>query len=166
MLFYDDCNGGYHLFYLKLELIQILVGIWYCSSCSPAALWFLLKPCHAFPGSSLGGGDTWKFHLNLLLCIIYICACIFFWLISFYLWPVLVFLFNIIYYGFIPLRHRTSRRYTSWQLSCLYAWPHTWRLITNMPIMPLGLMYILKLLYVFRLLYAIRSFRVMACLGF
>jgi hypothetical protein len=37
-----------------------------------------------------------------------------FWLISFYLWLVLVFLFSRVYYGFTPLRHHTSRHYTSW----------------------------------------------------
>ncbi len=57
------------------------------------------------------GGDTWEFHLNLLLCIIY--TCIFFWLISFYLWLVLVFLFSRVYYGFTHLRHRTSWNYMS-----------------------------------------------------
>ncbi len=46
------------------------------------------------------------------------------------------------------------------KVSCLYAWPHTWWLVTNMPITLLGLM------YVFRLLYTIGCFRVMACLGF
>ncbi len=60
------------------------------------------------------GGDTWEFHLSLLLCIIYMC--ISFWLISFYLWLVLVFLFNRVYYGFTPLRHYTSRHYMSQQL--------------------------------------------------
>jgi len=149
MLLYDNCNGGYHLFYLKLELTQIPTGIWYCSSCSPATPWFVLRPCHPFPNSSLGQ-DTWEFHLNLVLCIVYICACISFWLISFYLWLVLVFLFSIIYYGFTPLQ----------QLSCSYTWPHTWWPVIGMPIMPLGLMYIL------RLLYAIRCFRVMTCLRF
>jgi len=108
----NNCNGGYHLFYLKPELIQVLANIWYYSSCFPAAPWFLFKPCHVFLGSSLGG-DTWEFHLNLLLCIVYICACISFWLISFYLWLVLVFLFSKIYYEFTPLQHRTSRHYTS-----------------------------------------------------
>jgi hypothetical protein len=112
MLLCDNCNGGYHLFCIKPELIQVFPGIWYCSSCSPATPWFLLRPCHVFIGSSLGG-DTWEFHLNLLFCIVYICACISFWLISFYLWLVLVFLFNRVYYGFTPLRHRTSRHYTS-----------------------------------------------------
>ncbi len=53
--------------------------------------------------------DTWEFHFNLLLCIVYICACISFWLISFYLWLVLVFLFSRIYYGFTPLWHWMSR---------------------------------------------------------
>jgi hypothetical protein len=75
------------------------------------------------------GGDTWEFHLNLLLCILYICVCIYFWLISFHLQSVLDFLFSKVYYGFTPLRHRTSRHYTSWQLSCSYAWRHTWRLV-------------------------------------
>jgi hypothetical protein len=71
MLLCDNYNGGYHLFCLKLELTQVPVGIWYCSSCSFVSLWFLLRPCHTFPSLGLGG-DTWKFHLNLLLCIIYI----------------------------------------------------------------------------------------------
>ncbi len=33
MLLYDNCNGGYHLFYLKPELTQVPVSNWYCSSC-------------------------------------------------------------------------------------------------------------------------------------
>jgi len=108
----NNCNGGYHLFYLKPKLTQVPTSIWYFSSCSFVAPWFLLKPCHAFPNSNLGG-DTWNFHLSLLLCIVYICACIYFWLISLYLWLVLVFLFNRVYYGFTPLRHRTSQHYMS-----------------------------------------------------
>jgi len=120
MLFCDNCNGGYHLFYLKPKFTQVPNDIWYCSSCS-LTLWFLLKPCHAFLDSSLGGGrGTWEFHINLLLCIVYICACISFWLNNFYLWLVLVFLFNRIYYGFTPLQHRTSWHYMSQQLSCPY----------------------------------------------
>jgi hypothetical protein len=38
MLFYDNCNGGYHLFCFKSKLTQVLVDIWHCSSCSFAAL--------------------------------------------------------------------------------------------------------------------------------
>jgi hypothetical protein len=112
MLLCNNCNGGYHLFCLKLKLTQVPTDNWYCSSCSPIAPWFLLRPCHTFPGSSLGG-DTWEFHLSFLLCILYICACISFWLISLYLWLALIFLFSRIYYGFTPLRHRTSQHYTS-----------------------------------------------------
>jgi hypothetical protein len=127
MLLCDNCNGGYHLFYLKPKLTQILASTWYYSSCSLATPWFLLRPCHVFPSSGLGG-DTWEFHLNLLLCIIYIyvCACISFWLNSFYLWLILVFLFSRIYYGFTPLRHCTSWHYTSrhwtivWPLSFIF----------------------------------------------
>jgi hypothetical protein len=37
MLFCDNWNGGYHLFYLKPKLIQVPAGIWYYSSCSPVA---------------------------------------------------------------------------------------------------------------------------------
>jgi hypothetical protein len=37
MLFCDNCNGGYHLFCLKPKFTQVPAGIWYCSSCSPAA---------------------------------------------------------------------------------------------------------------------------------
>jgi hypothetical protein len=107
MLLCDNCNGGYHLFCLKPKLIQVPVGIWYCSSCSHVAPWFLLRPCHTFLDSSLGG-DTWEFHFDLLLCIVYICACISFWLISFYLWLVLGFLFSRVYYGFTSLQHWMS----------------------------------------------------------
>jgi hypothetical protein len=129
MLFCDNYNGGYHLFCFKPELTQVLIGIWYCSSCSLAAPWFLLRPCHTFPGSSLGG-DTWEFHFNLFLCIVYICACIFFWLISFYLWLVLVFLFSRVYYGFTPLRHRTSWHYMSWHYDIYIYVKKIW-LLTN-----------------------------------
>jgi hypothetical protein len=113
MLLCANYNGGYRLLCLKPKLTQIPAMIWYCSSCSFAAPWVLLRPCHAFPGSSMGG-DTWEFHLSLLLCIIYIyiyiCACISFWSINFYLWLVLIFLFSIIYYGFTPLQHHMSRQ--------------------------------------------------------
>jgi hypothetical protein len=44
-----------------------------------------------------------------------VCACISFWLISFYLWLVLVFLFNRRYYGFTPLWHQMSWHYMSQQ---------------------------------------------------
>ncbi|KAH9558174.1 hypothetical protein CY35_07G123100, partial [Sphagnum magellanicum] len=37
MLFCDNYNGGYHLFYLKPELTQVPTDIWYCSSCFPTA---------------------------------------------------------------------------------------------------------------------------------
>jgi hypothetical protein len=37
MLLCDNCNGGYHLFCLKLELTQVPAGIWYYSSCSPTS---------------------------------------------------------------------------------------------------------------------------------
>ncbi len=60
---------------------------------------------------------TWEFHLNLLLCIIYIYVCILVWFISFYLWLDVVFLFSRVYYGFTPLRHHMSWHYTSRQLS-------------------------------------------------
>jgi hypothetical protein len=48
-------------------------------------------------------------------CALYIsmCVCISFWSISFYLWLVLVFLFNGVSYGFTPLRHCMSQHYTS-----------------------------------------------------
>jgi hypothetical protein len=118
MLLYDNRNGGYHLFCLKPELTQVPTDIWYYSSCSCVAPWFLPKPCHIFPSSILGR-DTWEFHLSLLLCIIYICVCIFFWLISFYLWLVLVFLFSRVSYEFTPLQHCMSRHYMSRQLSCI-----------------------------------------------
>jgi len=73
---------------------------------------FYLDHATFFP-VQVWGGDTWEFHLNLFLCIIYICACIFFWLISFCLWLVLVFLFSRVYHGFTPLWHQISRHYMS-----------------------------------------------------
>jgi len=87
MLLSDNCNGGYHLFYFKPKLIQVPVGNWYCSSCSPIIPWFLLKPCHAFPGLNLGG-DTWEFHFTLLSCIVYIYvrAFLFGWLVYNFDW--------------------------------------------------------------------------------
>jgi len=120
MLFCDNYNGGYHFFCLKAKLIQISTSNWYCSSCSPTAPCSYSNHAMIFPAQVWGG--IHEFHLSLLLCIvyIYICACISFWLISLYLWLVLIFLFSRVYYGFIPLRHCTSRHYTSWQLSCPY----------------------------------------------
>jgi hypothetical protein len=158
MLLCNNCNGGYHLFCFNLELIQIPIDIWYYSSCFPVAPWILFRPCHVFLAQVLGG-----VHENFILAspyALYTYLFFFFLLISFYLWQVLVFLFSRIYCGFTPLRHWTSQHYTSRKLSCPYVWLHTWRLVTSMPIMLLGLMYIV------RLLYAIRYFRVMACLGF
>jgi hypothetical protein len=134
MLFCDNCNGGYHLFYLKLELIQIPVDIWYYSSCSLATPWLLLIPCHTFPDSGLRGIHENFISASSCALYIYVRAYLFSWLVN--LWLVLVFLFNRVYYGCTPLRHRTSRHYTSQQLSCPYAWPHTRRPITGMPIMP------------------------------
>jgi len=119
MLFCNNYNGGYHFFYFKSELTKIPVVIWYYSSCSPATPWFLLRPCHTFPNSSLGGGIHEKFILASS-CALYIYVHASFWLISFYLWLVLVFLFSRVYYGFTPLWHRTSRHYTSRQMSCSY----------------------------------------------
>jgi hypothetical protein len=80
MLFCDNYNGGYHLFCLKPEPTQVPAGNWYYSSCSPTTSWFLLRPCHAFPGSSLGG-DTWEFHLSLP-CALYIYVCMHFFLVD------------------------------------------------------------------------------------
>jgi len=87
MLLCDNCNDGYHLFCLKPKLTQVPTGNGYYSSCSPTTPWFLLRPCHTFPGSNLGG-DTWKFHLNRLLCIVYMCvrASLFGWLIYTFDW--------------------------------------------------------------------------------
>jgi len=92
-------------------------------------------PC--FSRLKSGGGYTKISSQPLLVHCIYMCMHLFL-VNSFYLW--LVFLFNGVYYGFTPLQHRMSWHYMSWQLSCSYAWPHTWQPITSMPIMPLGLM--------------------------
>jgi hypothetical protein len=69
-LFCNNCNGGYHLFCFKSEFTQVPAGIWYYSSCSFTAPRFLLRPCHAFPSSGLGG-----IHENFILasfCALYI----------------------------------------------------------------------------------------------
>jgi hypothetical protein len=86
MLLCDNCNGGYHLFCFKPELIQVLVDIWYCSSCFPATLGFLLRPFHTFRGSSLGG-----IYENFILAssyalYIYVRAYLFGWLIFTFDW--------------------------------------------------------------------------------
>jgi hypothetical protein len=80
MLLCDNCNSGYHLFCLKLELTQVLVDIWYCSSCSPTTPCFLLRQCHTLPSSGLGGGIHENFHL--FLCMIYLCMCVHFFLVD------------------------------------------------------------------------------------
>ncbi len=86
MLLCDNYNGGYHLFCLKLEFIQVFTSIWYCSSCSPTTPWFIFRPCHTFLSSSLGG-----IHENFILTsycalYIYVCAFLFGLLISTFDW--------------------------------------------------------------------------------
>ncbi len=49
MLLCDNYNGGYYLFCLKPDFIQVPADIWYYSSCYPTAPWFLLRPCHTQP---------------------------------------------------------------------------------------------------------------------
>jgi len=75
-----------------------------------------------FPAQVWGGIHETFISAFSCALYIYVCACIPFWLISFYLWLVLVFLFSKVYYGFTPLRHRTSWNYTSQQiwLTCNY----------------------------------------------
>jgi hypothetical protein len=122
MLLCDNCNVRYHLFCLKPKLFQVPASIWYCSSCSPAAPWFLLRPCHIFLGLSIGGiHENFISASSCALCVC-VCVCVFF-------------LFTIVSYGCTPLQHYMSRHYTSRQLSCPYAWPHTWWPVTGMPIM-------------------------------
>jgi hypothetical protein len=83
MLLYDNCNGGNHLFCLKLELIQVLASIWYCSSYSPTTPWFLLRPCHDFPNSGLGGGYMKiSSPASSYALYIYVRASFFGWLVS------------------------------------------------------------------------------------
>ncbi len=80
MLLCNNYDGGYHLFCLKPELIQVPIGIWYCSSCSPTTPWFLLRPCHTFHGSSLGGYMKISSQPPLVHCIyIYVHASLFGW---------------------------------------------------------------------------------------
>ncbi len=87
MLLCDNYNGEYHFFYLKLKFTQVLTNNWYYSSCFFTTPWFLFRPCHAFPNLGLGG-DTWKFHFSLLLCIVYIYvrAYLFGWLVYTFDW--------------------------------------------------------------------------------
>jgi len=70
----------WHLFCLKLKLIQVPIGIWYCSSCSPTIPWFLLRPCHIFPDSNLKG-----IHENFIStssCALYIYMCVHIFLVD------------------------------------------------------------------------------------
>jgi hypothetical protein len=117
--YFADYNGGYHLFCLKPKFTQVPIDIWYYSSCFLAAPWFLFKPCHTFPSSRLGGGYMRISSQPFVHCI-YICVCISFWLISFYLWLVLVFLFSKVYYAFTTLWHRMSQHYTSQHMFILH----------------------------------------------
>jgi hypothetical protein len=87
MMLCNNCNGGYHLFYLKPKLTQVHVGIWYYSSCSLATPWFLPRPCHIFPDSSLGVGYIKiSFHYIYIYIYICVCACLFGWLVSTFDW--------------------------------------------------------------------------------
>jgi hypothetical protein len=82
MLFCYNCNGGYHLFCHKLEFIRVPADIWYCSSCFPASPWFLLRPCHAFPSSGLGGIHENFISASSYAFYIYVHASLFGWLLS------------------------------------------------------------------------------------
>ncbi len=76
MLLCDNCNDGYHLLCLKLELTQVHVGIWYCSSCSLATPWFLLRPCHISPDLGMGGYMRTSSQPPFIHCI-YMCMHLF-----------------------------------------------------------------------------------------
>ncbi len=122
MLLCDNCNGGYHLFYLKPEFIWVPAGNWYCSSCSPTTPWFLLRPCHVFPDSGLGG-----IHKDFILasfCALYVCVC------------VCVTLYNTTRYDIYHAR----------------TWPHTWWPVTGMPMCAFSVNVGLRWLYVIRYL--------------
>jgi hypothetical protein len=73
---------------------------------------FYLNHGTLFPTQVLGG-----IHENFISassCALYIYMCVhIFWLISFYLWLVLVFLFSRVSYGFTALQHYMSQHYTS-----------------------------------------------------
>jgi hypothetical protein len=74
-------------------------------------------------------GNTWEFHFSLLLCIVYICACISFWLINFYLWLVLVFLFSIVYLDlhlYDTVHHDTTRHEIAKILCFWWSWLCCW----------------------------------------
>jgi hypothetical protein len=86
MLLCKYYNGGYHLFCLKLELIQVPTGSWYYSWCSPAAPWFLLRLCHALPNSSLGGIHDDFISASSCALYIYVCAYLFGWIVSTFDW--------------------------------------------------------------------------------
>ncbi len=87
MLLCDNCNGGYHLFCLKLKLTQVPGGIWYYSSCFHVAPCFLLKPCHVFHGLGLGGYMRISSQPPLVHYIyIYVRAFFFSWLVSTFDW--------------------------------------------------------------------------------
>jgi len=137
MLFCNNYNGGYHLFYLKPEFTQVPMAFGIVRHVLLQHLDFYSNHATFFRLKSRGGVGYMRISSQpLFVHYIYIYECIFFWLINFYLWLVLIFLFSRVYYGFTPLRHQTSWHYTSRQLSCPYACPHTWLLVTRILFMP------------------------------
>jgi hypothetical protein len=142
MLFCDNCNGGYIYSSSNQSSFKFPSAFGTIHHVLLQHLDFYSNHATFFP-TQVWGGIQENF-ISTSSCALYIYVHASFFGYSFYLWLVLVFLFNGIYYGFTPLQHRTSRHCTSRHLSCLYAWPHTWQPITSMPIMPLGLMYDLK----------------------
>jgi hypothetical protein len=126
MLLCDNCNGGSIYSASSWNSFKFLSTFGIIHHVFLQHLDFYLD--HATFFLAQGWGDTWEFHFSLLLCIVYICACIFFWLISFYLWLVVVFLFSWVYYRFTPLGHRTSRHYTSrHDITCHDTIGNSWR---------------------------------------
>jgi hypothetical protein len=152
MLLCDNYNGGYHLFCLKPELTQVPVDNWYCSSCSPTTPWFLFRPCHAFPGSGLGGGYM-RISFQPPLCVVYICVhtYLFSWLVSTFNWFLFVCLaeFPTNSHPYDTVCHDITRHD-----SCharIHGLIHDGRL-RACPSYLLGLMYVLKWLYAIRCL--------------
>jgi len=81
MLLCDNCNGGYHLFCSSRSSLKFLPIIGIVHHVFLHHLDFYSNHATFFPTHVLGG-DTWKFHFNLLLCIIYMCVCVHLFLVD------------------------------------------------------------------------------------
>jgi len=80
------------------------------------------------------GGDTWEFHLSLLLCIVYICVCMHFFLVDYFIALTSFGLFGLVEFTMDLHPYNTVHHDTTCHDSYhAHTWPYTWWLVTGMP---------------------------------